>query len=91
MEERSLRLLIRQKLRNGALPYDHIPRVWGGPGSLEKCDACEATIGEHQILMEGIALEGGRKPVQMHVTCFSVWDEERRTEDSGLPGEARRE
>ena len=65
MEERSLRLLIRQKLRDGTLPYDHIPRVWGGPGSLEKCDACEATIGEHQILMEGLALEGGRLTIDV--------------------------
>ena len=89
MEERSLRLLIRQKLLEGRLPYDHIPRVWGGPGSLETCDACEASIREDQIIMEGIALEGGRKPLQMHVKCFSVWDEERRTEDSWPPAPRR--
>lgn len=28
--------------------------------------------------MEGIALEGGRKPLQLHVKCFGIWDEERR-------------
>jgi len=30
------------------------------------------------MVMEGIALGGGRKPLQMHVRCFAIWDEERR-------------
>jgi hypothetical protein len=28
--------------------------------------------------MEGIALAGGRKPIQLHAKCFYVWDSERR-------------
>ena len=75
METESLRLLIRQKLHDGRLPYNHIPRVWGGPSALEMCDGCESPITEHQMVMEGIA--GGRRPVQMHVGCFGIWDEER--------------
>lgn len=73
----ALRSLIRQKLTDGRLPYDHIPRIWGGPGALETCDACEKPIGEDQLVMEGISLADGRKPLQLHVTCFGIWDSER--------------
>lgn len=73
-----LRQTIRQKLKDGRLPYNHIPRVWGGPGALETCDACETPITPDEMLMEGITLEGGRKPLQLHVTCFGIWDSERR-------------
>ena len=72
----ALRLLIRQKLEDG--PYNHIPRVWGGPGALEMCDGCDSSIDEEQLLIEGIALAGGRRSLQLHVECFSIWDEERR-------------
>jgi hypothetical protein len=78
MDTDALRLFVRQKLQDGRLPYNHIPRVWGGPGAFETCDACESPVTEHQMVMEGIALGGGRKPLQMHVRCFAIWDEERR-------------
>jgi hypothetical protein len=78
MDTEALRLLIRQKLEDGRLPYNHIPRVWGGPSALEMCDACETSIGEDQLVMEGISLGGGRKPLQLHVICFGIWDTERR-------------
>jgi hypothetical protein len=32
MEIEALRLLIRSKLNDGRLPYDSMPRFWGGPG-----------------------------------------------------------
>ena len=78
MSTDGLRLLIRQKLQDGRLPYDHIPRVWGGPGALEMCDGCDFSIDEDQLVIEGISLTGGRKPLQLHVKCFGIWDEERR-------------
>jgi hypothetical protein len=28
--------------------------------------------------MEGISLVPGKKPLQMHVGCFHLWDDERR-------------
>jgi hypothetical protein len=80
MERDSLRALIKAKLRSGVLPYDSIPRIWGGPAAGETCDACEAVILGDQMVIEGIALSGGRRPLQLHVTCFGVWDEERREE-----------
>jgi hypothetical protein len=78
METDALRALIRQKLRNGRLPTDHIPRFWAGPSEGETCNACERLITE-PLVVEGISASvGGSKPLQMHVGCFALWDEERR-------------
>jgi hypothetical protein len=78
MDNEALRALIRNKLTDGRLPYDSIPRMWGGPGAGEVCDACEQLVTKEQMLMEGITLEDGRSAIQLHVRCFSVWDHERR-------------
>jgi len=71
----SLRLLIRSKLADGRLPVNNIPRVWGGLGNDETCDACGKTIAKDQFVIEA---EGGKPPTQFHVDCFQMWDEERR-------------
>lgn len=73
-----LRLLIRQKLADGRLPLNSIPRVWGGPGDGETCDACEKVVKKDEFIIEGIGVEGSRHPIQLHVACFRYWDEERR-------------
>jgi hypothetical protein len=78
MEVKAVRLLIRQKLRDGRLPYNGIPRFWGGPSDGEQCDACDRVITD-QMVMEGIGSAGvGRHSIQMHLDCFALWDEERR-------------
>jgi hypothetical protein len=88
MEHDSLRLLIRAKLEQGVLPYNSIPRIWGAPSDGETCDACDSLIDPSELVMEGISLSDGskvlhaqdrRKPLQLHVTCFYLWDTERRT------------
>ena len=76
METERLRTILRDKLANGSLPHDSIPRIWGGPGAGETCDACEEVVTKPQMLMEGIS-ENGRG-IQMHVQCFYMWDNERR-------------
>ena len=43
MHQQSLQLMIRQKLANGTLPYNSIPRVWGGPGNGETVTAATAS------------------------------------------------
>jgi hypothetical protein len=48
------------------------------PGDGEECDACEEPIPKNQLLMEGISLDGDRRPVQFHVACFYLWDEVRK-------------
>ena len=57
MEAEALRLLIRSKLNDGRLPYNSMPRFWGGPGDGEQCDACDTRITKEQFVMEGIASE----------------------------------
>ena len=83
MKIEALRLLIRSKLKDGRLPYDSMPRFWGGPSDGEVCDACDKPITKEQLVMEGIASTlsdrpKDQKPVQFHVKCFYVWDAERR-------------
>ena len=76
MDRPGLRKLIRDKLADGRLPHDSIPRMWGGPGQGETCDACEEVITKPQMLMEGLSETS--RGVQMHVACFYVWDAERQ-------------
>jgi hypothetical protein len=79
MEAEALRLFIRSKLYDGRLPYQSIPRFWGGPGDGEQCEACDILITKEQLAMEGIAsTHTDEKPIQFHVKCFYVWDAERR-------------
>ena len=78
MHQQGLQLLIRQKLQNGTLPYNSIPRVWGGPGNGEMCDACEGIVTKDEWVIEGISLAEGRAPLHLHVECFHLWEQERR-------------
>jgi hypothetical protein len=86
METDTLRLLIRDKLKDGRLPLNSMPRFWGGPADGEVCDACDQLITKQQLVMEGIASTLSdrpkeKKPIQFHVTCFQIWDVERRTQE----------
>ena len=78
-ETKRLIKIIQTKLADGKLPHNSIPRVWGGPGNNEACDACETVVTKDEFIMEGIAAEGGGG-VQFHVRCFYLWDALRRVE-----------
>jgi hypothetical protein len=79
MDAQALRTIIRTKLEDGRLPIDKAPRVWGGgAGRGETCAACETMITQDQLCVEGIPLPVGPSVV-LHVKCFQVWDQERRT------------
>jgi hypothetical protein len=89
MDKPALRILIREKLADGRLPHNHIPRMWGGPGSGETCDGCDEVVTSTQMLMEGLSKDSGTKDsgVQFHITCFHLWDVERQVaghDPSGL-------
>jgi hypothetical protein len=73
MEQETLRHLIRRKLADGRLPQNSIPRLWGGAGNGETCDACEEIITKTQFVMEGVSTTGG-KGIQFHVGCLHIWD-----------------
>jgi hypothetical protein len=53
MEIEALRLLIRSKLNDGRLPYDSMPRFWGGAGDGEQCDVCDTLITKEQLVSDG--------------------------------------
>ena len=72
MHQQGLQLIIRQKLHDGTLPTNSIPRVWGGPGNGEACDACDGTITKDEWVIEGISLAEGRKPLQLHAESAST-------------------
>jgi len=76
MDRDRLRFVIREKLASGALPHNSIPRIWGGPGNGEKCDACEDVVRTGQPLMEGTSAVTNQG-IQLHVECLCVWDTER--------------
>jgi hypothetical protein len=76
MEQETLRRLIRSKLSDGRLPQNSIPRLWGGAGNGETCDACEEVITKTQFVMEGVSTTGGLG-IQFHVGCLHMWDAER--------------
>jgi len=78
MDQESLRLLIQRRIRDGRLPHDGIKKVWTSRSDGERCDGCDAIISKDQMLMEGVTIDLGRRPVQLHVRCFQVWDHERR-------------
>jgi hypothetical protein len=79
MEAEAIRLVIREKLTDGRLPYNSTPIFWGGPADREVCDACDKPITKQQLVMEGIASTlNDKKLIQFHVRCFQIWDVERR-------------
>jgi hypothetical protein len=78
MHRDALRLLILSKLADGRLPLNSTPKVWVGPGNGETCDACGVVIMKDEFVIEGISLAGGKRPLQLHTTCFRIWETERR-------------
>ena len=77
MDPISLRTLIRQKLADGRLPQNSIPRIYGGPSNGETCDACNEVVAKNQFVMEGVSTDLTKRALQFHVGCFYVWDSER--------------
>ena len=73
-----LRLLIRQKLDDGRLPTNHIPRTWGGAGNGKKCDACEQIVRKTQMMIEGASSDDQEPDLTFHVPCFYFWETERK-------------
>lgn len=80
MGAESVRVIIRQKLRDGRLPYDDVSKFWRDPDVEDQCDACDCAFTKDELVMDGIAstLGGDKKSIQFHAVCFHLWDDERR-------------
>jgi hypothetical protein len=44
---------------------------WSIPSDGKKCDACDTVLAKAQLLMEGVTLDLGRRPLQMFVRSFT--------------------
>jgi hypothetical protein len=81
-DERSLRDIVREAIRNGLLPAQFPSRTLGGPGSGQACVLCGETI--RYALME-VELEyarrtGGATDIEryrLHPRCCVAWENAR--------------
>jgi hypothetical protein len=87
MDKPILRLLIQERLADGRLPHDDIPRVWGGPGNGETCYGCGETVTKAQRLIGGLDATGSG--VRFHRACFHVWSVERKVSGRKLSSRAQ--
>jgi len=79
MDDKAVRLLIRVLLQKGRLPYASAAKVSGSPASGEVCAACAMIITDKQLVMDVVPRTGtGKEPIQLHVLCFELWNDERR-------------
>ena len=63
MDQKALRLLIRNRLQSGQLPYDGVSNVSSSPASREICAACETAIADEQLVTKGMTKTGmGQNP-----------------------------
>ncbi len=87
-----IRTMIREKLESGQLPPEKCLITWFGPGSGQRCVACERVIGPQEIECECEHPRGELLPqeiececehprgelLRFHQTCFAAWDDERQ-------------
>lgn len=78
----SVRVIIRQKLKDGRLPYGDVSKFWRDPVDGDQCDACDTPFTKDELVMDGIASTpgGDKKSIQFHAVCFHLWDDARRSE-----------
>ena len=78
MDDKAVRLLIRVLLQKGRLPLRERREISGSPATGE-VSACGMIIADKQLVMEVMPRTGtGKEPIQFHVLCFELWNDERR-------------
>ena len=74
VDEDALCLLIRQKLADGRLPRNSLPRLWGWPADGEACDGCDEVIPKGHFVMEVMSTDVDvPRVLKFHVGCLQVW------------------
>ena len=77
MSEDALHEKAKELIRNGRLPARSPDRVWGGAGLAgARCALCGATIEPTDVVLE-VEVRGdeGATYPQLHVRCFSVFEQ----------------
>jgi len=82
LDEGMLRQLAREALLRGKLPSCAPERMWGGPGSGERCTLCGREIEPEDIEFEFERRErsevsGDCEAYRLHTRCFAAWEFER--------------
>lgn len=67
MDDPTIRILIREKLKDGRLPHNSMPRFWGDPADGEICDACDKPITK-----QFASRIGNMQPLQVHASSDQI-------------------
>ena len=71
--EQELRLIARERLATGQLPYEGLSRMWGGYGTGKLCSLCAKPIQPHDVEYEVELTGAAVQTFRFHVACQSVW------------------
>jgi hypothetical protein len=91
MNQKELRALIRERMRNGQLPPVFSGKTFAGRGCNTACDCCGQLIGRHEVVYEVEftlpCTESGRGLIA-HPQCHEIWWEESGPQGNppGSPG-----
>ena len=91
-----LREKAREVIQAGTLPNRFPERTWGGPGVGADCTICNVPVTRDELEFEiefannGEGNGNGETPQShhVHIRCFAIWDQERRSPVSPLLGTA---
>jgi len=81
MSDDVIRMLIRQRIRDGRLPRNRVVELGYGSGIGQQCDACGTAIEPDQLMTVRICADDWRT-ILLHADCFQIWDAERSARDS---------
>jgi hypothetical protein len=71
--ETDLRLIARDRISNGQLPWGTPSRTWGGPGTGEPCALCDKPLMREEIEYEVEQRCGGVMRIfHFHVLCHAM-------------------
>lgn|GEM_PF-454175 len=74
----ALRTRARERIEQGRLPRTKAVRTWGGLGTGQRCDLCDAAISGSEPEFElQLDLASASEPIRFHRLCHAIWNEVR--------------
>jgi hypothetical protein len=71
-KEAQLRQLARELIRQGRLPSQISPQIWGGYGSGRDCSLCGLAIPPREVEYETESANDGNS-YRFHLLCHATW------------------
>lgn len=91
-DESVLREKAREVIQAGTLPNRFPERTWGGPGVGADCTICNVPVTRDELEFEIEFANNGNEETpgthHVHIRCFAIWDQERRSPVSPVLGTA---